>query len=347
MTSPDPRRSNAADLIEFAINLKRNSYQLLTFVELTYGIFLSYFLLMMGRTISYIAREGGITPTQQVKLTAMALMFIFVVEDFHGLKLITSICGYHLSSFRFLIDIVIGMLLFTATWLVVGEKTSDPPNAFFLLALSAVFLCGAGWSALLTKNREIPTNYSWAVAFSHMFAAAIWFGLWFMVWIHVLALRTRLFSGVLLMAFAAYYIATAALLRPLRNRGIPVDDFIEMFAVKLIRQCITFPKTVVSFVRSGMGEARWAWEWQRPKPSPGAPHYVIVAQHPDGTTEELQVTDFVNSFVGPATNCVVVAEEGQTIDPDGAKLSVSVSPSRNTGVQYFVKQIVARTAPKG
>ncbi|HEY2091500.1 MAG TPA: hypothetical protein VGJ81_06405 [Thermoanaerobaculia bacterium] len=334
-------RSNTAGLIEFAINLKRSSHQLLSCLDVVYGAFLSYFLWVVGQTItSYFERP---TAPAGFKLVCMSLMFLFIIEDFRDVKLITSICGYHLSSFRFFLDIAIVLILFTTTLFLFGKNPNAQPNRNFLFSFAIVFFLCTAWALLLTKDkRDVPPNYSVAVAASHFVVGCTWLVLWAFVSQAGVLWRLPLVSPavrlIMIAVFSIYYIMASWLFGSLRRRGIPVDDYGEMIVPKVARNVVALFRSAAGVFRSGLSRGEPRWRWFRGQPRSTSNHYVVVAQFADGTSTPMQLTDYVNLQVRRGHHCVYVTEDGAAHEGDGATIRLTATPEQDQKAQFLVQE---------
>ena len=293
----------SARLTEFAIALKRQSGQLVSFVDVLYGAFLSYFFWVFAESLvavdlakEFEAIAVGECGANIFRICCMSFMFVFIIEDFRDMKLVTGVVGYYKSSFRFFLDVLIVLALFVATVLL--KRT--PPSDFFIVAFSSIFFLGSGWGMLLTKNRhEVPISYSLLIIVSHISIGLLWLLLYWAVhfrhaWFNV-DFRTWRFLSLAIGLFGAFYAVVMFLFRDLRRKGIPVDDIIEMFPIKILRGLYSLVRSFLSFLRRAFNTHRFVWKWYQYTPPARGNHFVVEWDHGDHRpVDSISLSDFVN-----------------------------------------------------
>jgi len=295
------------DITSLSLSIKRYSHELGKLVDVLYGALMSYLLWVISKTIMEIKSTKFILNGELiVSVFCLFFVLLFIIEDYRGMRLITSICGYYQSSFRYYFDVLIAMNLFIAI-LYLNPENRDAPSRYFVLAMASVYFLCSLWALLLSKNKnEMPGHYVWLVFSSHLLIFFVWLLLYsiiIMPTFHInivnMDFKIELISKNFIVLLASIYVIYCLLinfsLRNLRRKGYPVDEFVEILLYKLYKGVFAFIGAVFHLIQIGIIERRLEWifsTYYRPKAK--YEPYKVRKVFQNGTEDKILLSEFIN-----------------------------------------------------
>ena len=339
---PDPTRLSTADpyahaaFVELPLNLKLNHSELGKFIDVIYGALASYLLFLMGQLLPNIGLSDFENVTKPVvALVCLLLVMLFIIEDYKDMKLVTAVCGYYMSSFRFFLDVSIALLVFAAVS-VFNKPYSEIGSArgkFCLFLAMAYGLCCI-WAVVLKKDeRVIPAWYRHVVFTADLLMAAIWSALYVLTvpashvkpawcqqvlfamytWFGLptsqpaLPFLSPAFLRVATGAFVVYYALGSLALSRARKHGVPVSDILEMFPAKLVRGIILFIVSIAASLWRFLTKREWKWAFDTYDHAKNRRQLEIEAVAADGTKERFSLQEYLDRYCGfRQTNAKVI-----------------------------------------